>query len=318
MCEKTKTVFGCGHAAKALTDCGLHCSKPHRWCFEKPTDCSACKAGGNSVSRGADGRGRYGRQLSQTPPKQSSRLVKSEPPLSIYARDRVRERSLSPVISPWADVDRPGDKSWETSTRKQADVAWLVEHSDRQSDWKARKHNLTLSPHKVSPPPLRDSYERIVELTDAEDDEIQPMRSTKSATPSKVKHRVYELSDDSDRYASKASRRSERSGRRHRVDSDDSMPSYVETPRAKIIYTRPKRADADSSYGYDIHDTYDTRERSAYRHGSKSEANPARSVKYDSTISGSPQSAGQFTNYERIHIPRSDVRYQKRYIRELY
>lgn len=127
MCTRTKTSYGCGCRHKSTTECySSSCTGLTRYHFVKEGDCDECKRGGDRVTRGKEGKGRYAREL-----KLSNAPPATRPPLS----------PISPNIkpSPWApEPPRPKEKEWRSSVRRKADDAWLVEHKQRERDLEAK------------------------------------------------------------------------------------------------------------------------------------------------------------------------------------
>ena len=125
MCTKTKTSWGCGHSKKSVVDCDSRAcnGKYERYHLLQEGDCRECKQGGNLVTRGKEGMGRYAQELK--------------------TRDApVARRPLTPIntntkASPWAPP-KPRERPWRSPTRLKADDAWLEEHTKREKDLEAR------------------------------------------------------------------------------------------------------------------------------------------------------------------------------------
>lgn len=127
MCVRTKTSYGCGHTNKQDQKCYRHsCGGLERYHFEHEGDCRQCRKGGDTVSRGREGQGRYAREvLKKKDPQPSAARV----PLSVISRNG--------QSSPWAPSGRE-EKDWRSPIRRQADEAWEEEHARRQEDLQSR------------------------------------------------------------------------------------------------------------------------------------------------------------------------------------
>lgn len=125
MCVRTKTSYGCGHSHKQDQSCHHYsCGGLERYHFQEEGDCRQCKRGGEMISRGREGQGRYGRELCKEQKPASIQL-----PLSTVS-------NTSPT-SPWAPSNRR-EKGWRSPIRKQADKAWEEEHDRRLKDLENR------------------------------------------------------------------------------------------------------------------------------------------------------------------------------------
>jgi len=130
MCVRTKTSFGCGHTLKDTRDCELSaCYGLERFLFQKDGDCVQCRQGGDSVTRGREGKGRYAQEISR---RSKTRAVLAEIDPYSEAID---------AVEPWARPDKP-EREWQSPTRRQADDAWLTEHEKRMADLQLRMEKL--------------------------------------------------------------------------------------------------------------------------------------------------------------------------------
>jgi hypothetical protein len=127
MCTRTKTTYGCGCRHKSTREChSQSCTGLARFHFVKEHDCDECRRGGDRVTRGREGKGRYARELKlSNAPSPATR-----PPLSPL--------STNIKASPWApEPPRPREKEWRSPVRRKADDAWLEEHELREQDLEA-------------------------------------------------------------------------------------------------------------------------------------------------------------------------------------
>ena len=123
MCVRTKTSYGCGHTYKQDQSCHRHsCAGLERYHFENEGDCRSCKRGGDTVSRGREGQGRYARELHKN---------------DAGTRESLSTISLNPQSSPWAPP-RKRENDWRSPIRKKADKAWEEEHARREEDLQSR------------------------------------------------------------------------------------------------------------------------------------------------------------------------------------
>jgi hypothetical protein len=127
MCVRTKTSYGCGHVYKQDEICHhpRSCAGLERYHFVKDGDCRQCKSGGEGISRGREGQGRYARELQ----RKDRKLPIIQIPLSTI--------SDNPQSSPWASPMRK-EKNWTSPIRKKADKAWEEEKVERENDLLSR------------------------------------------------------------------------------------------------------------------------------------------------------------------------------------
>lgn len=129
MCVRTKTSYDCGHTHKQDESCHRqHCKGLERYHFENEGDCRQCKKGGETVSRGREGQGRYARALYKKELKSSV----TRAPLSVITSNS--------QTSPWAPSSQQ-EKDWRSPIRRQADKAWEEEHARREEDLHSRSRN---------------------------------------------------------------------------------------------------------------------------------------------------------------------------------
>jgi hypothetical protein len=128
MCTRTKTSYGCGCRHKSTKEChSQSCTGLFRYHFVKEYDCDECRRGGDLVTRGREGKGRYARELKLS----NAPSPVTRPPLSPI--------STNIKASPWAqEPPRPREKEWRSPVRRKADDAWLVEHERREQDLEAK------------------------------------------------------------------------------------------------------------------------------------------------------------------------------------
>jgi hypothetical protein len=142
MCTRTKTSFGCGCAHKSTEECySRSCTGIARYHFLKEGDCAECKRGGNRVTRGREGKGRYAQEL---------KLRDGAPPVT---RPPLSPISTNVNANPWAPP-RSREKEWRSPVRRKADDAWLDEHERRQRDLEAKSQQN--SPRGSPSSPLKD------------------------------------------------------------------------------------------------------------------------------------------------------------------
>jgi hypothetical protein len=199
MCTRTKTSYGCGCRYKSTQECHSQaCTGITRYHFMKEGDCDECKRGGDRVTRGREGKGRYAREL-----KLSNAPV-TRPPLSPISTN------IKP--SPWAP-ERPREKEWRSPVRRKADDAWLVEHERRERDLEAKsKHSSSRG--SVSSP-----------TTDHARD-----HKRRDENPAKLLDEVRRLKEELERL--QARRWAERS---NSYESFDTMDSSCSAPRIRSI-----------------------------------------------------------------------------------
>lgn len=135
MCVRTKTSYGCGCEFKTTTEChSSPCQGLERYHYPRNGDCRACKAGGDGVTRGREGRGRYAQEISRRTHKRDfSGSSDEHTPLPL---------DIGGGISPWAAPSKR-EKEWHSPSRKKADESWLEEHVERNSDLRTIRESLS-------------------------------------------------------------------------------------------------------------------------------------------------------------------------------
>lgn len=280
MCTKTKTSFGCGHCVKTTEDCGIpHCQTLEKWKIPKDMDCAKCRASGDTVTRGKDGRGRHGRERLR---HEESRQSSSD----TYIRGTQSPGTAYMAISPWVPrtPEIPQEKPWTTPTRQKADEAWLIEHERRMSDLEEKTNRMSLGSNqkksrKASP---RASYERVIEVTELTEEPEDMNVSSQTKLTRLLPYEIEEASKSTSRHRS----------RKISHDSEGSMPHYQEgplltTPRRKARFVPPISE-------HNPHEYHDMPRRSR-PHGSKTEPYYSQSCHFESPLSGSPLRHGDWT-----------------------
>lgn len=259
-------------------------------------DCSKCRAAGETVTRGKDGRGRYAREIARERESRQS----SADTLNL---DSETSGTRHMAISPWArrTPDVPQEKLWNTPTRQKADEAWLVEHEGRMLyfDDKTSKpspHTGRRESRRSSP---RESYERVIEVTEVEDDfeeiDVFPLHTkTSNLLP-------YEIEE--------ASRTPHRRGRKVSHDSEGSMPYYQESPMMKTPRRKTHFVPPISEHDpHEPHDAY----RKSRRHGARTEPYYTNSCCFESPMTGSLPTHGSWTyHYEVVQPLQHDPYYPR-------
>lgn len=147
MCARTKTSYGCGCYHKSTQPCHSRlCNDIARYHFLKEGDCPDCKRGGDRVTRGREGKGRYAQEI---------KLRNAAPPVT---RPPLSPISANFKAGPWAPAPpRPREKEWHSPVRRKADDAWLEEHERRQQDLDAKSQKCSSRGSQSSPSsPTRD------------------------------------------------------------------------------------------------------------------------------------------------------------------
>jgi hypothetical protein len=252
MCVRTKTSYGCGCAYKSTNECGSsRCSGLERYHYMHEGDCRACKSGGDAVTRGREGMGRYAQEINRR-----------SPPIDIPYSTGPRMDEVGSV-SPWSSSARRGDE-WHSPTRMQADDAWEREHETRMSDLQSRTERMSISAPTSNPrPPRRSPSYEVEEISDQyhSQDEEYPSRQ-KAIAPRSLFGEVK---------ITRELRHSPRTpsfvGGRH--DSSDSLGSLPKLRHSPRTYSYETRDPYDSGYGsYDSYDLPKSRRRA---HGARTE-----------------------------------------------
>lgn len=268
MCTKTKTSYGCGHSYKKLEDCGESCKEPDRYAFLKEGDCPACKRGGENVTRGRDGEGRYGRHA------QRNRESESPP---TYRKNAPGPIDVSGGAGPWTSVTRQA-KAWDSPIRKMADDAWLTEHDRRMTDLQEKMDRHSLSSRSSREQSPRQSYETVQHETEHITSSPRKHKPKRHTEP--LPYEVFRTEEDSDN-----------TPRRRYRHNQDEPNDYHESPAAR--HTTPQIQFAAPSSEYDYYASFGREsQRRGRGRGAKTEPySYAQSFIYDSPLSASPQTA---------------------------
>ncbi|KAJ9614279.1 hypothetical protein H2200_002415 [Cladophialophora chaetospira] len=202
MCVRTKTSYGCGCEYKTDVEChSSQCSGLERYHYPKSGDCKTCKGAGSALTRGRDGRGRYGQEINRRAQSQEDEI---EPAVEAFPDTA----EVGSGISPW-HAPLPREKDWFSHSRRKADDAWLEEHSERNFDLQSIRESLP-----AYPPSERDS----------------PV----THSPHRREARIYITDDDSPYEREDSHRR-----RYRREDSGRSLP--VEIHSVRDVYDSPSQ-----------------------------------------------------------------------------
>lgn len=156
MCVKTKTEWSCGCYKKALSTCDeapdtkIPCRSVDKYRYLDDGDCKACRAGGANVTRGADGHGRYAREIASRE-KKSKRHTHPRAILGEITGNGSQAGSdrptLTPLVTPdpWMKPTRR-EKEWESPHRRHADEEWEREHARRKEDIETLAQSHSSSP----------------------------------------------------------------------------------------------------------------------------------------------------------------------------
>lgn len=260
-------------------------------------DCGKCRASGQALTRGKDGRGRHGREQARY---QESRQSSADAP------NPVHEGPGTPhmTVSPWArkSPQIPQEKSWSTPTRRKADDAWIVEHERRMSDLDEQASKMTLKPtsrrsRRTTP---RESYERVIEVSELveEPEEIDVLPSQ----PRSVNLLPYEIEEASKTHSHRRSRKVSH-------DSEGSMPYYqemplIKTPRRKTHHVPPVSE-------HNPHEYQDVR-RSPRHAVAKTEPYYPQSCSFEpSLVASPPHYGGWMHQYEAVQPMYRDPYYPR-------
>ena len=194
MCVRTKTSYGCGCEYKTDNECeSSECSHLERYHYPRGGDCKRCKEAGSALTRGRDGKGRYGQEISRRADSQEEANESSYETTPGSAE-------VGNGISPWAQPS-PKEKHWMTHSRQKADDAWLEEHAQR---------NVDLQSIRESTP------------SEAPSEHDSPV----SGSPQRHPRRIYVHEDDLIR-----DQEHHRRPRYKREDSGRSLPVEIRSPR---------------------------------------------------------------------------------------
>ncbi|RVX70944.1 hypothetical protein B0A52_06101 [Exophiala mesophila] len=239
MCVRTKTSYGCGHEYKTTNECGdSRCTSLERYHYPKSGDCRDCKRGGEVVTRGREGRGRYAKEIGRRPDRSEQR----EPLVEIGGNGEHRSLDVGAGISPWAASQGNKEKDWGSPTRLKADRAWLQEHAERNTDLQSIRETLSSSSScsgasstVVDSPSPRDrpvfEHQEDRHYHDYEHDHARRLQM--DTTERNLQIEIRHLNDEHDR----RSRRHPREYARH--DSQESFESAHSTRSSSRRHVKP-------------------------------------------------------------------------------
>ena len=238
MCVRTKTSYGCGCLYKATNECeSSRCTGLERYHYIHEGDCKSCKTGGETITRGREGKGRYAQEIRR-----------QSPPVDIPSSTGPRI-DVSGGASPWANSGRRGD-AWHSPTRVKADDAWEYEHETRLSDLQSRAERMSISAPTSSPRARRRSPSPDEELSDpyySHDDSYARSQKPLARTL------FGEVKGIKDAHPSR--RRAAYADERH--ESQDSLSSLPKLRHSAKTFAYESRDPYDSGYG--SYDSYDSR-----------------------------------------------------------
>lgn len=277
MCVRTKTSYGCGHEYKTTNECNSsRCQAMERYHYPREGDCRDCKEGGLAISRGREGRGRYGQEMGRrSQPREAWNESSDES--SPFPMD------IGGGITPWGTPSKH-EKEWHGPSRRKADDGWLEEHAERNTDLQTIRESM--SAHSSSDrastaiysPNRRDGrvYEYDEEHHHEPEDESEH-RHRRHATPRSLQIEIRSTHDD---YDGSSRRRA-----RHR-QCHDSQESFESLHSARSSSRRYKLAPTsyttydylephDSGYGSYV--SYKSKASNGYE-GAKTEPYPCSPI----------------------------------------
>jgi hypothetical protein len=262
MCVRTKTSWGCGHEFKTTNKChSSRCPGLERYHYQKECDCRDCKEGGQTITRGREGKGRYAQEIGRRNSSAGSSL--SEFSSSSQALD------VGAGISPWANPSKR-EKEWHSPSRKKADASWLQEHVERHSDLQTIRESI--SAHSNSDRASTTVYsssdrtEKVYEYEeDLQHDSSDYEYRRPHASPRGLKIDVRSMHDD----------HHDRSGHRpthHHRHPHDSQESFESPPPSTEYQHRKYKPAPTIRTTYDYHEPYDSgygsySSRTSHSHG---------------------------------------------------
>jgi hypothetical protein len=274
MCVRTKTSFGCGCTFKDTNECySSRCTGLERYHYKREGDCRTCKSGGNAVTRGREGKGRYAQEISRR-----------SPPVDIPSSTGPRI-DVSGGASPWAASARRGDE-WHSPTRQKADDAWQQEHERRMDDLQSRTEKMSVSAPTSSPRPsrCRSPSPEIEEFSDhyySQDEDNG--RRHKAVAPRTLFGEVKSVK------ASHSSR-AQPSHSGNRYESNDSLDSLPKLRVNLRSHSYEHRDPYDSGYG--SYDSYELRRSHRRPHGSRTDSyvysSPSQRHVYEIPVPAAP------------------------------
>jgi len=269
MCVRTKISYGCGCEYKETNEChSSRCAGLERYQLLKDGDCQNCKSGGDTVTRGREGKGRYGKQMNQRDPL---REVSHNASLNV---------DVSGGASPWKRSTSRTRDEWHSPTRKQADIAWEKEHEARIEELSERAEKLSVAPPRRAssprPIPRRRSTKDCYESDHYRSREHDYEHRYRKRSPSKL---TVEVRTTRDGYPS------------HKYDSQDGLDRVPRLESLSKSYKHYHPDPYDSGYGSGSYGSYDSRRSHGHR-GARTEPYIYSPVSYRTTyevpISASP------------------------------
>lgn len=261
MCVRTKTSWGCGHEFKTTNDCrSSRCPGLERYHYQKERDCRNCKDGGETVTRGREGKGRYAQEIGRRNHSAGSLSESSSQTLDVGVG-----------ISPWANPSKR-EKEWHSPSRKKADASWLQEHVERHSDLQTIRESI--SAHSNSDRASTTVYsasDRTEKVYEYEEDLQHDNSDYEYRRPhgpgGDLKIEIRSMHDD--HHHDRGSRRPTHHHHRRRYDSQESF----ESPPSSTEYQHRRYKPAPTTRTtYDYHEPYDSgygsySSRTSHSHG---------------------------------------------------
>ena len=270
MCVRTKTSYGCGCTYKTTNECdSSRCSGVERYHYMHEGDCRSCKTGGENITRGREGKGRYAQEIQRRSPLDIS---STGPRIDV-----------SGGASPWASSARRGDE-WHSPTRMKADDAWEQEHERRVWDLQSRAERMSVSAPTSSPRPRhRSPSPELEEFSDhyySQDDDRASRH--KVLVPKTLFGEGKGIKD-----AHHSRRRPTYADERH--ESQDSLGRLPKLRHSTKSYSY-ERDPYDSGYG--SYDSYDSRRSHRRPHVARTEpytySSPSQRHTYEVPVSATP------------------------------
>ena len=272
MCVRTKSSYGCGCTSKSTNECNSsRCDGLERYHYMYDGDCKSCKTGGENITRGREGKGRYAQEINRR-----------SPPLDISSTGpRI---DVSGGASAWATSARRGDE-WHSPTRMKADDAWEEEHETRMSDLQSRAERMSVSAPTSSPRLRRRSPSP--EAEDYSDHYYSQDDGRASRHKALVPRTLFgEVKGVRDAHHSR--RRPTYADERH--ESQDSLGALPKLRHSPKSYSYDNRDPYDSGYG--SYDSYDSRRSHRRAHVARTEpypySSPSQRQTYELPVSAAP------------------------------
>ncbi|KAL6247866.1 hypothetical protein RBB50_005214 [Rhinocladiella similis] len=253
MCVRTKTTYGCGCEFKTTNECNdPRCSRLERWKFPREGDCKLCKEGGQTVTRGREGKGRYAQEMGR---RHQGREPSCDP----------EPQDIGGGISPWASPSKR-EKEWHSPSRKMADDAWLQEHAERNNDLQTLRESISAHSESdrastaILSPPSRGRRVYEIEEDDhytVDRDADYDHRHRRQPAPRSLQIEIRSIHNDQPRRSSRHTSR-----HRHRHDSQESFQS-VHSGQSSSRRYKP------APTSYTTHDIYETHDSGYGSYGSR-------------------------------------------------